>query len=401
MVVSFLQAITNATILCPVQGRIKKGTLLFNRGKIVGVGKSIPIPSKTKIIDVDGQYVVPGFVEAHAHHGLFDGTIGPMGQDGNEMTTPITPEMRGKDGFYPFEGSLKEILKGGVTTVNTGPGSGNVISGEAFVFKPIPETIIENMIVLSPSGLKIALGENPKRIHGHENKRMPMTRMGIAALLRKTFTDGQNYLDEWKAFGAKAKEAKEKGEAIPKPPKRDIGFETIAMVLKREIPVHAHCHRADDIATIIRIVEEFNLRLVLIHCTEGHKITKFLAKKQYPAVIGPTMIWSGKPEVREKGFKTAVILNDAGVKVALQTDSLTPALYFPLLPMHAIKEGMSRDDALKCVTINPAEILNLQNRIGSFEPGKDADIVIWSGHPFEFYSQVTEAYINGKKVPIE
>lgn len=391
----------NATIWCPVQGLIENGSILFDRGKIIDVGKSIAIPSKTITIDAEGQYVVPGFVEAHAHHGLFDGTIGPMGQDGNEMTMPTTPEMRGKDGFHPFENSIKEILKGGVTTVNTGPGSGNVISGEAFVFKPLLEAIVEDMIVMSPSGLKVALGENPKRIHGIENKRMPMTRMGIAALLRKTFTDGQNYLDEWKAFGAKAKESKEKGEVIPNPPKRDLGLETIAKVLKREIPLHAHCHRADDIATAIRIAEEFNLRLVLIHCTEGHKITKFLAKKQYPAVIGPTIFWTSKPEVKEKGFKTAVILNDAGIKVALQTDSLTPMFYFPLLPMYAIKEGMSREDALRCVTLNPAEILSLQDRIGSFEPGKDADIIIWSGDPFDFYSEVTEAYINGTKVPLD
>ncbi len=399
--VASLRAIVNATIWCPIQGLIKNGSLLFDRGKIVDVGQSIKIPSKTKTIDVEGQYVVPGFVEAHAHHGLFDGTIGPMGQDGNEMTDPITPEMRGKDGFHPFEYSLKEIIKGGVTTVNTGPGSGNVISGEAFVFKPLPEAVVEDMIILSPSGLKVALGENPKRIHGLENKRMPMTRMGIAALLRRTFTNGQNYLDEWKAFGAKAKDAKEKGEVIPKAPKRDLGLETIAKVLKREIPLHAHAHRADDIATIIRIAEEFNLRLVLIHCTEGHKITKLLAKRQYPAVIGPTILWTGKPEVKEKGFKTAVILNEAGVKVSLQTDSLTPMLYFPLLPMYCVREGMSREDALTCVTINPAEILGLQDRIGSFEPGKDADIVVWSGHPFDFYSEVTEVYINGKKIPIE
>jgi imidazolonepropionase-like amidohydrolase len=399
--VTLLRAIINATIFCPVQGRIENGTILFDQGKIVKVGKAVAIPSKTKTIDVEGQYVVPGFVEAHAHHGLFDATIGPMGLDGNEMTTPITPEMRGKDGFHPFDQAIKEILKGGVTTVNTGPGSGNVVSGEAFAFKPVPETVVEKMIILSPTGLKIALGENPKRVHGQENKRMPMTRMGVAALLRKTFTDGQNYLDEWKAFGAKVKEAKEKGEAIPKPPKRDLGLETIAKVLKREIPLHAHCHRADDIATAIRIAEEFNLRLVLIHCTEGHKITKFLAKKPYPAVIGPTIYWSSKPELKEKGFKTAVILNEAGVKVALQTDSLTPMLFFSLLPMYCIKEGMSREDALKCVTINPAEILNLQDRIGSFEPGKDADIVVWSDHPFDFYSEVTEVYINGKKVPLE
>ncbi|MFW9832347.1 MAG: amidohydrolase [Candidatus Thorarchaeota archaeon] len=396
-----MRAIINATILCPVQGLIKNGTLLFDRGKIVNVGKSIPIPNKAKIVDAEGQYVVPGFIEAHAHHGLFDGTIGPMGMDGNEMTNPVTPELRGMDGFYPFEPSLKEILKGGVTTINTSPGSGNVISGECFTIKAVAESVVEDMILMSPSGLKIALGENPKRIHGIENKRMPMTRMGIAALLRKTFTDGQNYLEEWKAFGAKSREAKEEGKAMPNPPKRDLGLETIAQVLKRVIPVHAHAHRADDIATIIRIAEEFNLRLVLIHCTEGHKIAKFLAKKQVPAVVGPTMIWSTKPEVREKAFETAVILNDAGVKVALQTDPLTPMLYFPLLPMNLIKRGMSHGDALKCVTINPAEILNLDNRVGSFEPGKDADIVVWSGHPFEFYSEVTEVYINGKKIPLE
>jgi imidazolonepropionase-like amidohydrolase len=225
--------------------------------------------------------------------------------------------------------------------------------------------------------------------------------MGVAALLRKTLTNGQNYLDEWKAFGAKAREAKEKGEAIPKPPKRDLGQETIAKVLKRQIPLHAHSHRADDIATIIRIAEEFNLRLVIIHCTEGHKIAKHIAKKGVPAVIGPTMLWVTKPETKERGFKTAVILNKAGVKVALQTDSLTPMNYFPLLPMYAIKHGMSREDALRCVTMNPAEILAIEDRVGSLEPGKDADLVIWSGDPFDFYSEVTQVFINGKKVPLE
>ena len=399
--VNTMRVITNATILCPVQGRIEKGTVLFDKGKIVGVGKSIPIPSKTKIIDVEGQYVLPGFIDAHCHQGLFDGSIGAMGQDGNEMTTPITPEMRGMDGFNPFEKSLKEVIRGGVTTINTGPGSGNVIGGESFVIKPIAGTVVDEMIVLSPAGLKIALGENPKRVHGSENKRMPQTRMGVAALIRKTLTDAQNYLEAWKVYGAKSKHAKKKGDPPPKTPERDLGMETVVKVLKREIPFHAHSHRADDIATIIRIAEEFNLRLVIIHCTEGHKIAKYIAKKKVPAVIGPTMLWVSKPETRERGFKTAVILNDAGVKVALQTDSLTPMNYFPLLPMYAIKHGMSRDDALKCVTINPADILNLQGRIGSLEPGKDADIVVWTGHPFDFYSEVSEVYINGKKVPIE
>lgn len=396
-----MKAIVNATILCPFQGLVEKGTILFDKGKIVAVGKSVTVPQGSKIIDVDGKYVLPGFIDAHCHQGMFDGSIGWAGRDGNEMTTPITPEMRGRDGFNPFEPSLKEVLRGGVTAINTGPGSGNVISGESFVIKPTGIGVVDEMIILSPSGLKVAFGENPKRVHGAENKRMPMTRMGIAALLRKTFTDGQNYLEEWKAFGAKAREARDKGEVPPNPPKRNLGMETIAKVLKREIPLHAHAHRADDIVTAIRIAEEFNLRLVIIHCTEGHKIAKHIARKKVPAVIGPTLFWTSKPETRERGFETAVILNKAGVQVALQTDSLTPMNYFPLLPMYAIKHGMSRDDALRCVTINPAEILDIQSQVGSLEPGKDADIVVWSGHPFEFYSEVTQVFINGKRVQIE
>ncbi len=396
-----MKAIVNATILCPVQGFIENGTILFDKGKIVDVGKSVKIPKGSNVIDVEGQYVLPGFIDAHCHQGMFDGSIGWAGRDGNEMTVPTTPEMRGIDGFNPFEPSLKEVLRGGVTAINTGPGSGNVISGEAFVIKPIGSGVIDDMIVLSPSGLKIAFGENPKRVHGQENKRMPMTRMGVAALLRKTFTEGQNYLEEWKSFGMKSREAKDKGEAPPKPPKRDLGLETIVKVLKREIPLHAHAHRADDIATAIRIAEEFNLRLVIIHCTEGHKVAKHLARKKVPAVIGPTMFWTSKPETRERSFKTAVILSRAGVQVALQTDSLTPMNYFPLLPMYAIKHGMSREEALLCVTLNPAEILGIQNQVGSLEKGKDADMVIWSGHPFEFYSEVTQVFINGKRIQVE
>ena len=380
-------------------GFIENGEILCDGEIIHAVGKSLSVPDGTKKIDVQGKHVLPGFIDAHAHQGLFDGSIGWAGADGNEMTTPCTPEMRGLDSFNPFEPSLKETLLGGVTSINVGPGSGNVISGESFVIKPTGK-IVDEMVLLSPSGLKIALGENPKRAHGRDNKRMPATRMGIAALLRKTLNDGQNYLNEWQNFGAKSRESSEKGEVAPKPPNRDIGMETIAKVIKRELPLHAHCHRADDITTIIRIATEFNLRLVLIHCTEGHKIADYIAKNEIPAVIGPTMYWVGKPEVRERSFDTVVTLYKAGVKVALQTDSLTPMNYFPLLPMYAIKHGLTREEALKCVTINPAEILGIQDRVGSLEPGKDADIVIWNDHPFEFWSKVEKIFINGNEVPL-
>jgi imidazolonepropionase-like amidohydrolase len=395
-----LKAIINATILCPVNGLIKNGTILFN-GKIVAIGKDIEIPSKTSIIDAEGKYVVPGFIDAHTHQGLFDGSIGWAGMDGNEMTNPITPEMRGIDSFNPDEPSLKEVLIGGVTCLNTGPGSGNVISGESFIIKPYGASTVDEMIVLSPSGLKVAFGENPKRVHGYE-KRTPSTRMGVAALLRKTLANARSYKITAQAYLEKAEEAKARGEAPPiNPPTRDIGLETVIKVLNKEIPIHAHAHRADDIATVIRIANEFDINVVLIHCTEGHKIKKTIAKSKFPAVIGPTMFWTTKPETRERSFRTAMELNKAGVKVALQTDSLTPMLYFPLLPMNVIKEGMSREDALKCVTINPAEMLNIDNRVGSFEPGKDADIVIWSGDPFDFYSKVEQVFIEGKNIPLK
>lgn len=391
-----MRAICNATILCPVNGRIEMGTILFDQ-KIHKLGPNVAIPEGTEIIDGAGKFVLPGFIDAHTHQGLFEGGIGWAGMDGNEMTEPVTPHMRGLDSFNPHEPSLKEVLKGGVTTINTGPGSGNVISGQAIVIKTSGKNIVDDMIVLAPSGLKIALGENPKRIHGQINKRMPSTRMGVAALLRKTFTEGQNYINEWTHYHQKTK-LTEEGKSPPKPPKRDVKMDIISKVLRKEIPLHAHCHRADDIVTIIRIAEEFELDLVLIHCTEGGKVAAFIAEHHVPAVYGPTLFWVSKPETRERSFKTAVKLFRAGVKLALQTDSLTPMNYFPLLPMFVIKEGLTREEALQCVTINPAEILNIENRVGSLDPEKDADIVIWSGEPFDFYSQVETVYINGKTV---
>ncbi|MFW9807650.1 MAG: amidohydrolase [Candidatus Thorarchaeota archaeon] len=395
-----MKAIINATILCPVQGTIKNGTILFDN-KIIEVGKDVKVPSGTKTIDAEGKFVVPGFIDAHTHQGLFDGSIGKDGKDGNETTNPITPEMRGIDSFNPDEPSLKEVLFGGVTCLNTGPGSGNVISGEAFVIKVTGAATVDEMIILSPSGLKVAFGENPKRVHGGE-KRTPSTRMGVASLLRKTLVDAQNYEMQAQVYLKKAEDAKKKGKIPPlNPPPRNIGLETVNKVLHKEIPIHAHAHRADDIATVIRIAKEFDINVVLIHCTEGHKIKKTIANSKFPAVVGPTIYWATKPETRERGFKTAVELNKAGVKVALQTDSLTPMNYFPLLPMNVIKEGMSKEDALKCVTINPAEILNIADRVGSLEVGKDADFVMWSGDPFDFYSKVEQVFIEGKNIPLK
>ncbi|MHA1227280.1 MAG: amidohydrolase [Candidatus Hodarchaeales archaeon] len=397
-----MKAIVNGTIWCPKQGIIENGVVIFDKGKITDVGSKdeIKMPSNSEIIEADDKFIVPGFIDAHSHQGLFDGSIGWAGMDGNEMTDPVTPHMRGLDSFNPNELSIKrEVLRGGVTCINTGPGSGNVISGQALVIKPVGK-VIDEMIVKAPSGLKIALGENPKRIHGQINKRTPSTRMGIAALLRKTFVDAENYIQEQESYKIRKDKALENNKAPPPPPKRDLKMEIMVKVLRKEIPLHAHCHRSDDIATIIRIAEEFDVDLVIIHGTDSAVIADYIAKKDIPVVYGPTILWVSKQETINRSFKTPVILNKAGVKVALQTDSLTPMLYFHLLPMFVIKEGMSREDALKCVTSNPAEILGIEDRVGSLEVGKDADIVIWSDDPFKFYSQVEKVFVNGEEVEL-
>ncbi len=397
-----LKAIINGTVLCPKLGRIENAKILFDEEKIHSVGANdLDVPQNATIIDVQGKFIVPGFIDPHCHQGLFDGSSGWAGSDGNEMTDPVTPHVRGIDGFNPDEPSMKEVLHGGITCINTGPGSGNVIGGQTLIIKPIGGHIVDEMIVKSPAALKVALGENPKRVHGQQNKRMPMTRMGVAAVLRKAFTDAQNYIGSKEAYNRKLEKAKEDNKPLPAPPKRDLKLDILSKVLQNEIPIHAHCHRSDDIITIIRIAEEFNLQLVLIHATDSADIAEFIASRKIPAIYGPTLFWISKPETKRRSFHTVVKLVQAGVKVALQTDSLTPMNFFPLLPMFVKKAGLSEDEALKCVTINPAEILGIDNKVGSLESGKDADIVIWSGDPFDFYSEVEQVFINGKEVSLE
>ena len=394
-----MKVIKNATLFCPVLKKIEQGSILFDEQQIHAVGKNISIPEGTEVIDGTGKYVCPGFIDTHTHQGLFDGTIGWAGQDGNEMTDPVTPEVRGWDSFNPHDPEFKKLVKGGVTTIHTGPGSGNVIGGQWFIVKPVGD-VVDKMIVKAPSALKVAFGENPKRIHGLENKRMPMTRMGIAALLRKALNDAKDYMNEWDFYTRQKEEAEKDGKITPKPPKTDLKLEVLVKVLKKEIPITAHAHRADDIATSIRIAKEFDFNLISIHCTEGHKIANYIAENKIPVVIGPSLIGGEKPEMREVSFQTAVDLIRSGVKVCLQTDSLPPMNFFQLLPINIIKLGISREEALKTVTINPAEVLGINDKIGSLEVGKNADIVIWSGDPFDYYNKVEKVFIDGIEVNI-
>lgn len=365
------------------------GNILIDRGKIKSVSTKKIRDKADERIDLSGFVVTPGLIDAHTHQGLFQGDIGWAGMDLNEKTDPVTPHLRAIDAINPNDPSLVEAPEGGVTTINTGPGSANVIGGQYCIIKT-HGTVVDEMVIKTPSCLKIAFGENPKSVYGKKSKE-PQTRMAIAAVLRENLFNAREYLNK----SIKGTQGKKGGK---KKPDFNLKYEILSGALSRKLPVHAHCHRADDIITAIRIAEEFNLKLVLIHATEGHKISDFIARKRIPAVIGPSFVGRDKVELREITFKTPGILSRAGVTVCLQSDTYPPLRYFQSILCMAIKEGMTRDDALRAVTVNPANILGIDKRVGSIEGGKDADLVVWSNEPTDFYAKVLMTFINGDKV---
>lgn len=345
---------------------------------------------KIKIIDATGRWVMPGFIDAHCHVGIGEEIYQIEGDDLNEMTDPLTPELRAIDGINPEDLGFRDARLGGVTAVFTCPGSANVIGGTGVVLKTAGR-VVEEMIVREPAGLKVAFGENPKAVYG-EQKKMPMTRMGTAALLRQAFVDTQNYRD-------KLEQGKKDAEKLPE---RDLGLENINLVLDKKLPLHAHAHRADDIMTAIRIAKEFGVDMVLTHCTDGHKIADLIKGFGFAAVVGPSLINRAKVELKDKTFETPGVLARAGVKVAIMTDhSVTPIEYLPLCAALAVRSGMDEDDALKAITIWAAEILGVADRIGSLQEGKDADIVVWNGKPLSFEANPYAVLINGQIVKPE
>lgn len=380
-------AITNGKIYTISGGIIEKGTVLIEDGKIRAVGEGREAPRGARVFDAAGKVVTPGIIDAHTHLGIHEEGIGFEGRDYNEMTEPVTPYMRAIDGINPDEPGTRDALAGGVTTVISGPGSANVIGGESVAIKTCGR-VIDRMVIRQPAGLKVAFGENPKRVY-NELKKTPMTRMGIAALLRKTLVEGQNYL-------ARIERAKGDPEKMPE---RDLGMEAVARVLRREMPLRAHAHRADDMMTAIRIAEEFNVLLSLEHATEGHKIADELARRGIPAVVGPTLTSRTKFELRDKTFETPRILYEAGVKFALMTDHpVIPVQYLPLAAALAVREGLPEDAALRAITLSAAEIIGVADRIGSIEPGKDADLVIWSKLPLDPQARAEKVFVDGALV---
>jgi len=379
-------AIKNAKIMTMVGEIIENGDVLISEseGKILNVGSNLEIPKNCKIVDGTGKTVLPGFVDAHTHLGIGEEDIGWAGKDYDESTDPVTPHLKAIDAINPADTGLKDAYKGGVTTVMVTPGSSNIFGGECCVIKTYGKTVDE-MLLKEPAGIKAAVGENPKRDYGSKQNKAPKTRMGIAAIMRKTLSETQEYLN--------------KKNNNDNNFEKDIKLESLLPVLNKEIPLKIHAHRADDIMTAIRIAKEFNINITIEHCTEGHLVTKKLFEENIPAIVGPTFGERSKNELKNKSFKTAGILSNNKVKVAIMSDhGVTPTQYLPIYAALSIKAGMDDLEALKAITINPAEILGVDDRVGSIEKGKDADLIIFSGDPLDIRSKVEEVYIDGKKV---
>ena len=396
-------AIVNGKVLTITQGSFDPGTVLIEGGKIVAVGEHVEIPEDAEIYDAAGRWVLPGFVEAHCHTALFADGVNGVEMDGNEMTDPITPQLRGIDALHPEDIAFEDIVKSGVTTINTGPGSANLVGGQWVCVKTAPKATVEEMVLLEPAGMKMAMGENPKRVYGSQNK-MPSTRMGNAAVLRSAFVETQNYLNKWKRYEKelvdyKAKvEAGEKDAKEPAAPERNLKWEALGKVLTGELRARLHAHRADDMLTAIRIADEFGFKLTFEHATEGYKIADVLAKRGIPVTVGPILLDRPKYEMRGLDPRNPGILSKAGVKVAIQTDSSSAVKYLAMNAALAVREGMDIDEALKAITINAAEIIGVEDRVGSLEPGKDADVVVYTEHPFSYMSVPELVLIDGQVV---
>jgi imidazolonepropionase-like amidohydrolase len=369
----------------PVAGPpAEDGVVLVRDGRIEAVGRDVRVPTDAARVDARGKVVLPGLVDAHVHLGVHEEAEGWAGQDTNELTDPVTPHVRALDAINPADLGFADALAGGVLTVNVNPGSGNAIGGQSAAVRSAGRAVDE-MVLRAPSGMKSALGENPKRVYG-DRTQLPSTRLGTAAVIRDALVKAANYL---------AKRDRDGDE----PFERDLRWEALGLVLEGEIPWRQHCHRADDIATALRLADEFGYRLVIDHGTEAVLLADRLAERQVPVLIGPLLTSRSKVELRNRSLTNPGRLAAAGVELGIITDH-------PVVPVHllhvqaalAVREGLDPADALRAVTLTPARVLGLEDRLGSLEPGKDATLCVWSGDPLDARSRVESAWIEGRQV---
>lgn len=377
--------IINGMIHDAVNRDAYQGDIRLCDGKIAEIGKNLQPADGEEVFDAAGKQVYPGFVDAHSHLGLDNYGMGFEGHDYNEMGDMVACQLRGIDSFNPQDKAIPMALAGGVTTAGVGPGSANVLGGTFFAVKTYGNCV-DDMIVKDPVAMKCAFGENPKRCYKDKGD---SARMTTAAKLREMLFTAKDYMERKEAAG----------DDVKARPKYDMKMEALIPVLKGELPLKAHAHRADDICTAIRIAKEFGVKLTLEHVTEGHLIVEELKRANVPLAVGPTLTNASKIELVNKTFDTPGILAKAGLQVSIITDApVIPQQYLPMCAGLAVKAGMDPFDALKAITINPAKHLGIEDRVGSLEKGKDGDVVIADGDPMLSNTKVEAVFLNGKKV---
>jgi imidazolonepropionase-like amidohydrolase len=377
-------AIVGGTVL-PIEGEpIAAGVVLVRAGRIEAVGADVGIPAGVPVVDASGRWVTPGLIDAHTHMGTLEEGEGWAGDDHDEATVPVTAQLRALDAINHADQGFRDAIGGGVLTVGVNPGSCNPIAGETVALRCAGPSV-DQMVLRSPAGMKSALGENPKRYHGDAG-RLPATRMGIAAVIRQALAEAAEYAE---------RRAADPGHG----PTIDLGKEALGRVLRREIPWRQHCHRADDILTAVRLSEEFGYDLVVDHGTEAHLVAEVLADRGIPVLLGPLIVGRGKVELRNRAFRNARLLAEAGIELSLVTDHpVIPANLLVVQAAYAVREGLDRDVALRAITINPARVLGVADRLGSLVAGKDADLCVWSGDPLDPMQRVEQAFIQGREV---
>lgn len=376
-------------VVHPMDGPvIPRGYVTFEGDKITAVGPMEELGETPEGLDAQGGHILPGFIDAHCHLGLFGDSLGFEADDGNESTDPCTPQLRAIDGVNPLDRGFQEAREGGVTTVLTGPGSANPIAGQFLAMKTNGRWVDE-MVVKAPVAMKFALGENPKSVY-NERKETPVTRMATAAIIRENLSKAQEYQD---------KQSKADEDPDTDMPDYDAKLEALVPVVEGEVPAHFHAHRADDIATAVRLSKEFGLDYVIVHGTEGYKVAELLAAEGVPVITGPCLTDRSKPELVGQTLENPALLARAGVKVAICTDHPeTPIQYLPLCAAMAVRGGMEEEAALAAITATAAEIAGIEKRVGTLTPGKDADIVVTAGHPFDWNGRIKAVFIDGKQV---
>ncbi|NFV14066.1 amidohydrolase [Clostridium sporogenes] len=361
--------------------------ILINNGKIEKIAKKIDASNEElQVIDAKGGWIMPGFIDAHCHIGIMEEGIKFEGMDLNEYSSAITPHLRAIDGINPRDRAFKSAIETGITTVMTGMGSSNPIGGQFAIIKTYGKSVDE-MLVKAPAALKIAFGENPKSIFGKKGK-MPVTRMGTVALIRETLYKARNYKN-------RKEQALREGKIFD----IDIKMESIMPVLNGEIPLKAHAHRNDDILTAIRIAKEFGIKLTIDHGTEADLVIDYIKESGFPVIAGPNMNFRGKVETQNRSYDTTKILQESGILYAIITDHpVVPIEFLPLSAALAVKNGLQEEEALKAITINAAKILGIDNRVGTLEEGKDADICIYNDNPLNIISKNMYTIISGNIV---